>query len=132
MHNLLEAGGTHVVEYGAEGKYLGNGGLEILQIDESYFPTKALPQDSPGKTGLSRFHGVYLQDLWQMSQSVEAELGLRFDNFVAHGPEDNAIRIDENRWSPRAAVTFRPWPGSPCGGSGTGRGWGSDQSGCRS
>lgn len=111
LSNVFELLGTHVVEYGAEGRYLGYGDIDISYVDQSYFPPPMVPASSSGKQGVSMYHGVYLQDVWHVEGWLDVELGLRFNSFIADGPEKDAPRLDENGWSPRLAVTVRPWHG---------------------
>jgi len=54
---------------------------------------------------------MYLQDQWQFNHWIYLGLGLRFDNFIADGPEDNAPNMNNSTWSPRAELTVHPWEG---------------------
>jgi len=110
-HNRLEAGGYHRIEYGLEGHYLGYGDMNVSRVDPAYFPAWALPTSSTGERGISERSGGYVQDLWTVNDWLEVEAGLRFDSFEADGPEENAVAVDEEQWSPRIALTVRPWEG---------------------
>lgn len=111
LSNAFQVGGMHQIEYGAQGNYLGRGDTNITAVDAAYFPENRLPTDSKGARNITRRHGAYVQYTWHFHDLLEAGAGLRFDNFHADGPEDNAPTLDENTWSPRAAVVVRPWKG---------------------
>ncbi len=111
FHNLLKAGGQHRIEYGVEGHYLGYGDMKVREVDATYFPAWAVPTSSTGERGISELNGGYVQDLWEINDWLEVEAGIRFDSFKADGPEDNAVTVDEEKWSPRLALTLRPWEG---------------------
>lgn len=111
FHNLLAGAGEHKVEYGLDGQYLGYGDMDIRTVDTAYFPFWGMPADSPGERNISRLNGGYVQDFWRVNDWLEVETGVRLDSFEANGPEANAITVDEDRWSPRAGLTVRPWEG---------------------
>jgi len=109
LKNILEAMGTHVIEYGAEGTYLGYGGVTINSVDDSYVPPFSVSSIPDPSSQISMLHGIYLQDAWHLNDWFEAGLGLRFDNFVADGPEENAPTLNDTTWSPRVELTVLPW-----------------------
>jgi len=111
FNNLLEGEGTHELEYGFEGHYLGYGDMDIRKVDATYFPGWAQPASSDGKRDISTLNGGYVQDLWRPNDWLEVEAGLRFDSFEADGPQVNAVGVDEEKWGPRAGLTVRPWEG---------------------
>ncbi len=111
FHNLLEGVGQHKIEYGLEGHYLGYGDMDVAKVDSTYFPAWAVPASSSGERNISQLNGGYVQDLWKVNDWLEVEAGLRFDSFEADGPEASAITVDEDKWSPRLALTVRPWEG---------------------
>lgn len=111
FNNSLESAGRHKIEYGLEGQYLGYGDMNIRKVDPTCFPAWAQPADSPGERNISRLHGGYVQDTWEVNDWLEVEPGIRMDSFVADGPEANAITVDEDEWSPRLALTVRTWEG---------------------
>ncbi len=111
IKKVFDGFGTHALEAGAQGTYLGYGGVTVLSQDESYFPPHAnqtLPE--PAST-ISMLHGIYIQDQWEMNNWLDAGLGLRFDNFVANAPEENAPKINDSTFTPRAEVVINPWHG---------------------
>ncbi len=111
LKNTFDFAGSHRVEYGGEGTYLGYGDVTIEHMDEGYFPAWSIPQDSQGKTTISMLHGIFLQDLWRIHRRFSLEIGLRFDTFLAEGPKEDGDAVDENALGPRAAFTIRTWPG---------------------
>lgn len=109
MENELGAG-SHYLEYGAEGHYLGYGGSYVKAVDPVYF--SAMPYDSPNKKNpITQFHGIYLQDTYEITDALQVQAGLRTDLFRADGSEENAPTINENKTVPRIAMTARPWKG---------------------
>jgi len=108
---VAAGGGTHTIEYGAEGHYLGYGGIDVRFADPAYFSGRRLPVDTEGPGKVAIRHGGYVQDLWRLGDLADLELGVRFDRYVASGPEANAVKIVEDKWNPFAGFRLRPWEG---------------------
>ena len=108
---LVGEGGKHVLEYGAEGQYLGFGASDVISFDPSYFSPWRPPFDVAGKSKVTRRHGLYAQDTWQARADMEVQFGLRLDAFVAQGPEAEAPHISERHLSPRLRCEITPWEG---------------------
>ena len=111
LRNTFEFIGTHTLEYGCGGTYLGYGDIIVTHVDEAFFSERTIPQDSQGKTTVSMLHGIYLQDTWKMHRRVTLELGLRFDMWHADGPPDETEVVKENAPGPRGAFSVRTWRG---------------------
>ena len=111
LRNNFESRGKHVLEYGAEGHYLGYGGVDVVSYDPTYFSPVWPPSDSPGKDTVTTWHGLYVQDSWEVRDDVELELGLRLDDYVADGPEATAPYVRETPVSPRIACDWKAWQG---------------------
>ncbi|MBN2524856.1 MAG: TonB-dependent receptor [Deltaproteobacteria bacterium] len=111
LRNMFDFAGSHIVEYGGGGTYLGYGDILVKHVDETFFSPGAIPEDSDGKTTVSMLHGVYLQDIWKIHQRFTLELGLRFDMWRADGPTEDTKVVKENALGPRGAITVRTWPG---------------------
>jgi len=111
FNNSFKGAGHHKIEYGAEGHYLGYGNMYVSNVDTTYFSEWGMPTASSGMRNISSRHGAYLQDTWRFKGWLEVGIGLRFDSFHADGPEANAPTLDENTWSPRLAISVRPWKG---------------------
>jgi outer membrane receptor protein involved in Fe transport len=116
----------HTLGYGAEGHYIGNGDIRINEIDSSYFPPPQQPSDSDGKRDITTRYGFYAQDLWNIIEPLDVEIGVRYEDYKADGGpyedsftglEEDAPVIHESRWSPRAAVAYRLWEGGQIRGS---------------
>jgi len=114
LEHGLDALGHHTIEYGASGTYLGYGDIDVEYFDPQYFvfPGGNLHpnlQDTQGKATITQWHGAYLQDTWAVTETLTLEPGIRFDSFTADGAQPGHIGMDEDRWSPRFAVTVYPW-----------------------
>ncbi len=103
--------GSHVIEYGAEGQYLGFGASDVISFDPAYFSPWRPPFDVAGKSRVTRRHGLYAQDTWQAREDMEVQFGLRLDGYVAQGPEANAPHVSERHLSPRLRCEVTPWDG---------------------
>jgi len=114
FENRLELLGRHSIEYGATGHYLGYGDIDVRNYDRSYFfgpPPPAAPHpnllDSEGKATVSRHHGVYFQDRWEITDWLEVTPGIRYDDFRASGTAGTG-RLVEKTWGPRIKVMVKP------------------------
>jgi outer membrane receptor protein involved in Fe transport len=116
LRNTFEFIGSHTLEYGVGGTYLGYGDVTVRYVDDAYFSQRAIPQSSPGKTTVSMLHGVYLQDTWKLHRRVTLELGVRFDRWYANGPAEDTDVTKQNAIGPRAAVSVRTWRGGQISG----------------
>ncbi len=111
FRNTFDFVGSHTVEYGGGGTYLGYGDITVEHVDEAFFSARAIPQDSRGKTTVSMLHGLYLQDFWKIHRRLTLELGLRFDMWHADGPPEETEVAKENALGPRGAISVRTWRG---------------------
>jgi len=109
--NVLENRGGHTLEYGAEGQYLGWGGVHVLFYDPTYFSATKPPSDMPAKDSVTRLHGAYVQDALGLLEGLELEFGIRVDDYLADGPEANAPYIHDTTASPRIACDWKAWEG---------------------
>jgi len=109
LENVFEGLSKHVLQYGAEGQYLGYGDANVVSFDPAYFTWA--PTDSPGKDTVTKLHGAYVQDTWSASDRLELHFGVRMDDYVADGPEANALYIHETPVSPRVACNWKAWEG---------------------
>ncbi|MCX7804042.1 MAG: TonB-dependent receptor [Planctomycetota bacterium] len=117
FNHSFEAMGRHRVECGFEGQYIGYGDMEIPDVNTAYFPPWAVPTRSSGERDIAQLNGGYLQDIWKVFDWLDVYAGLRFDSYRADDDDPGSVTVEEDRWSPRVALTFRPWKG----GSITGR-----------
>ncbi len=101
--------GEHAFEYGFEGKRLSMGEVSVSRVDMAYFWRR--PMESEAFDNVLESEGVWLQDTWDVTKWLTLEPGVRFDHYEAHKSEPQAPEIDQERWSPRFAVTVRPWEG---------------------
>jgi iron complex outermembrane recepter protein len=118
LKNRFDLAGSHTVEYGGEGTYLGMGDITIEHIDENYFSQRQIPAEAEGKRNIIMHHGFYLSDLWEIHRRLSLDLGLRFDTFRAAGSDvgifdtGNEVEdIKDRTLGPRVAVSVRTWPG---------------------
>lgn len=111
LKKTFDGYGAHTLEAGAEGTYLGYGGVTVMEQDESYFPPSANQTIPQPASKISMLHGIYLQDQWHVSDWLDLDAGLRFDNFVADAPEENAPHMNDSTFTPRAEVSISPWDG---------------------
>ncbi|MBN1675186.1 MAG: TonB-dependent receptor [Kiritimatiellae bacterium] len=110
LRHKAGAGNAHAIDCGLEGQYLGYGGMRVKSLDSAYFAWP--PYDSPSKDEpVTQLHGFYVQDRWQIAESLLLEAGLRADLYRADGPEANAVTVDEQSVAPRLACSLTPWPG---------------------
>jgi len=60
---------------------------------------------------VARFVGVYLQDQIELSSMFEAVVGIRYDNFdlfFLDNRNGQELNTNDNLWSPRASLIFKP------------------------
>ncbi len=123
--NVVEAAGTHTIEYGAEGSYLGYGKIDVKHFDPTYF--RSLPGGRTHPNLLDRWtdapdtitetEGGYVQDTWRINNWLELKPGIRFDSYTAEGPTDQQVTVDESKVGPRLSATVFPWTGGHATGS---------------
>jgi len=114
FENRFELLGSHSVEYGANGQYLGYGDVRVKNYNRPYFfgPPPPFPphpnlQDSKGTPTLSRYHGIYIQDRWKITDWLEIAPGIRYDDFRAPGSAGTRD-LTSKAWGPRIKVTVKP------------------------
>ncbi|MEF8788415.1 MAG: TonB-dependent receptor [Planctomycetota bacterium] len=118
FENVVEAAGTHTVEYGAEGNYLGYGEIDVKSFDPDYFISPGgrthpnlLDRWSDAPDTITRTEGGYVQDSWRVNEWLELKPGLRFDSYSAEGPTDRQVTVEEDKVGPRFSATVFPWAG---------------------
>jgi len=110
FQNILGEDGSHQLEYGLSGHYLGYGGQNVTVSDPSYFSRP--PMDSPDTHGpVTSLHGLYVQDTWHITEDVTLQAGVRMDGYKADGAEANAVTVEEYEVVPRLAGTVKLWQG---------------------
>ena len=92
--------GEHNVIYGAEGVYLGYGKQDIKNADSTYFRIQPSSYDPPKKA--SRQHALFAQGSWHITEALEVDAGIRYDNYWAK-PVDVTY---EQGISPKAGLKF--------------------------
>ena len=110
LNSGFRLAGSHRLEYGGEGDYLGYGGIHYRRVDRQYLWW--VPGDTPDRGKISKRHGGYIQDLWQPIERLSFEFGVRVDGYHASAPDPGAVAIDETRWNPFAGIILRPWSGN--------------------
>ena len=113
--------GAHNAAFGADGNYQGYGGTTNSFILESYFP-KAVTDGADDWDG-TKYHGVFIDDLWTINEQFEVYAGLRYENFKGDRSVDSVLsykngkpagfgteiaKIDEDAFSPKLGLTYRP------------------------
>ncbi|MBN2121257.1 MAG: TonB-dependent receptor [Candidatus Omnitrophica bacterium] len=96
---------AHSFVYGAEGVYLGYGGQNINYLDNSYF--RIPPSSYEGADKQVRRHSAFVQDKWAVRPSLDLNLGLRYDHYLAKESED----VKEQGVSPKLGVMYKIWEG---------------------
>ncbi len=97
--------GKHDIGYGLEGVYLGYGGQEIKHADGSYFRIQPSSLDAPKR--MTRRHAVFAQGAWNITDYLELDAGLRYDNYWA---KEYDI-VYEQGLSPKFGVKYEIWKG---------------------
>ncbi len=118
FESIVEAAGTHTIEYGADGSYLGYGEIDVKYFDPDYFISPSgrthpnlLDRWTDAPDTITRTEGGYVQDTWRVNDWLELKPGLRFDSYTAEGPTDQQVTVDEDKVGPRLACTVFPWGG---------------------
>lgn len=71
----------HHITFGGEGNYQGYGGTENTFVSSEYFYRP--PIDGSDEWDASRYHGIYIDDTYQLNKNLSVYLGLRYENYRA-------------------------------------------------
>ena len=101
----------HDLRYGIEGGYRGSGGIEIKNIDESYF-IKPVPISFLETRNITQQYSAFVQDYWALKPAIDLSLGLRYDYY--HADESEATipgKITDHAVNPKFGITYKGWQG---------------------
>lgn len=113
--------GAHLIGFGGQGHYEGYDGTENTYIKEGYFPSPIT--DGSDDRDASKWHGVYLDDTWQLFDNLDLYAGLRLDNYIANrkveavssyedgkptGYEEVHAKLDDTTVLPKFGAVFQP------------------------
>ncbi len=112
---------NHYISFGADGNYLGMEGTENTFIMDNYFPRR--PFDGEDELDASRYHGLYIDDAWQVTDWLKVYGGIRYEDYYANqsvdivegysgryptGFGETIARFDESALLPKFGVTISP------------------------
>jgi outer membrane receptor protein involved in Fe transport len=102
---------NHRYKLGLEGVHLRYGGGEIRQIDLDYF--KKEPEMELETIEAVTRHSVFVQDSWGVTDKLNLNLGVRYDNYKGRERPGTGIpETNREGWSPRLNLVYRPWKGA--------------------
>jgi len=100
----------HDAKIGAEGNYLGYGGIQYKYIDNTYLAGNF--SNSKDQYNISRVESAFAQDRWSMFSNLDIYAGLRFDYYRTdyNNTEGSTEvkRVEETPISPKFGIFYEP------------------------
>ncbi|MFW6081179.1 MAG: TonB-dependent receptor [Desulfosalsimonas sp.] len=87
-------GENHETGFGAEGNYQGYGGTDNTFVEPGYFDRP--PPEGADDWDATRWHGVYVDDIWSLTEKTDIYTGLRYDDYKGDRNVDTVTGYDEN------------------------------------
>lgn len=91
--NFSRPGTDHIAGFGAEGNYQGYGGTENQYVRPDYFPRP--PAEGEDDWDATRWHGFFVDDLWDLTPKLDIYAGLRYDDYSGNRSVDMVTGYNE-------------------------------------
>ena len=100
--------GNHSLKYGLEGVTLVTGEVVYSHIDTTFFRMLPTSDTASSEENIDRF-SAFSEDNWHILESLDVQLGLRYDSFTGHATSDELEKVEHDAVSPKLGLTWRGW-----------------------